>query len=234
MLDVQKIEVKYGDIRVLEGVSLEVKEKQIVSVLGANGAGKTTLLRALSGFMHPVAGEIVFLNRTVTRLESNQMVNLGLVRVPEGRKIFPTLTVLENLELGSYNSRAKIVRRKSLEKVYDLFPILSERKNQLAGTLSGGEQQLLAMGRGLMSLPELLMLDEPSLGLSPIFVKNIFAIVMQINQQGTTVLLVEQNIHHALQLSDHGYVMENGKMVLEGGGKELLENDYIKRAYLGI
>ena len=234
MLDVQKIEVKYGDIRVLEGVSLEVKEKQIVSVLGANGAGKTTLLRAISGFLHPVSGQITFLSVNVTRFESNQMVNLGLVRVPEGRKIFPSLTVLENLELGSYNSKAKRKRNESLEKVYALFPILKERKNQLAGTLSGGEQQMLAMGRGLMSLPELLMLDEPSLGLSPIFVKNIFDIVSQINKQGTTVLLVEQNIHHSLQLSDKGYVMENGRMVLEGGGKELMENDYVKKAYLGI
>jgi branched-chain amino acid transport system ATP-binding protein len=231
---VRKIAVKYGDICVLEDVSLQVKEKQIASVLGANGAGKTTLLRAISGFIHPVAGEITLFNRNITRLECNQMVDLGLVRVPEGRKIFPTLTVLENLELGSYNSKAKVKRTKSLEKVYDLFPILRDRKGQLAGTLSGGEQQMLAIGRGLMSLPKLLMLDEPSLGLSPILVKNIFDIILQINKQGTTVLLVEQNIHHALQLSEIGYVMENGKMVLEGGGKELLENDYIKTAYLGI
>lgn len=234
MLDVEKIEVRYGDICVFGDISLTVKEGQIVSVLGANGAGKTTLLRAISGFLHPVSGEITFLNTKVTRLESDQIVNLGLVRVPEGRKIFPSMTVLENLELGSYNAKAKVMRKTSLEKVYGLFPKLEERKYQLAGTLSGGEQQMLAMGRGLMSLPLLLMLDEPSLGLSPILVKNIFDIVTQIKKQGMTVLLVEQNIYNALQLSDRAYVLETGKIVLEGEGKELLENEHIKKAYLGI
>jgi branched-chain amino acid transport system ATP-binding protein len=234
LLDVHQINVKYGDIRVIEGISLKVQGKQIVSVLGANGAGKTTLLRAISGFLHPVSGEITFLNIPITQLECNQIVNLGLVRVPEGRKIFPSLTVLENLELGSYNSKAKAMRKESLTNVYDLFPILRERKNQVAGTLSGGEQQMLAIARGLMSVPGLLMLDEPSLGLSPILVKSIFDIVKQINNQGTTVLLVEQNIYNSLLLSDKGYVMENGKIVLEGKGKELLENEYVKKAYLGI
>jgi branched-chain amino acid transport system ATP-binding protein len=224
----------YGDIRVIEDVSLRVQGNQIVSVLGANGAGKTTLLRAISGFLHPVSGEITFLNIPITRLECNQIVHLGLVRVPEGRKIFPSLTVLENLELGSYHSKAKAMRKESLANVYDLFPILRERTNQVAGTLSGGEQQMLAIARGLMSVPELLMLDEPSLGLSPILVKSIFDIIKQINHQGTTVLLVEQNIYHSLLLSDKGYVMENGKIVLEGKGKELLESEYVRKAYLGI
>ena len=234
MLDVHQIAVMYGDVRVIEDVSLRVQGNQIVSVLGANGAGKTTLLRAISGFLHPVSGEITFLNIPITRLECNQIVRLGLVRVPEGRKIFPSLTVLENLELGSYHSKAKAMRKESLANVYDLFPILRERTDQAAGTLSGGEQQMLAIARGLMSVPGLLMLDEPSLGLSPILVKSIFDIIKQINHQGTTVLLVEQNIYHSLLLSDQGYVMENGKIVLEGKGKELLESEYVRKAYLGI
>jgi len=224
----------YGDVRVIEDVSLRVQGKQVVSVLGANGAGKTTLLRAISGFLHPVSGEITFLNIPIARLECHQIVHLGLVRVPEGRKIFPSLTVLENLELGSYHSKAKAMRKASLANVYDLFPILRERTNQAAGTLSGGEQQMLAIARGLMSVPGLLMLDEPSLGLAPILVKSIFDIIKQINHQGTTVLLVEQNIYHSLLLSDQGYVMENGKIVLEGKGKELLESEYVRKAYLGI
>jgi branched-chain amino acid transport system ATP-binding protein len=234
LLDVHQIVVTYGDIRVIEDVSLRVQGNQIVSVLGANGAGKTTLLRAISGFLHPVSGEITFLDIPITQLECNRIVHLGLVRVPEGRKIFPSLSVLENLELGSYHSKAKAMRKESLANVYDLFPILRERKNQAAGTLSGGEQQMLAIARGLMSVPGLLMLDEPSLGLSPILVKSIFDIIKQINHQGTTVLLVEQNIYHSLLLSDKGYVMENGKIVLEGKGKELLESEYVRKAYLGI
>jgi branched-chain amino acid transport system ATP-binding protein len=234
LLDVNHLIVKYGEICVLEGISLNVQENQIVSVLGANGAGKSSLLKAVSGILHPASGEITFLNTPITRLECHQVVNLGLVRVPEGRKLFPSLTVLENLELGSYPPQAKMLRKKSLEKVNDLFPILRERKNQVAGTLSGGEQQMLAIARGLMSVPKLLMLDEPSLGLSPLFVKTIFEIVKQISTQGTTVLLVEQSIYHALLLSDNGYVMENGKIVLEGRGKELLQNEYVRKAYLGI
>ncbi len=234
MLDVHQLTVKYGEICVLEGISLSVERNQIVSVLGANGAGKSTLLKTVSGFLRPVSGEITFLNIPITRLECDQVVNLGLVRVPEGRKLFPSLTVLENLELGSYNSKAKRVRKRSLEKVNELFPILRERKSQLAGTLSGGEQQMLAIARGLMSLPTLLMLDEPSLGLSPLFVKTIFEIVKEISKQETTVLLVEQNIYHSLLLSDNGYVMENGRIVLEGRGKELLENEYVRKAYLVI
>jgi branched-chain amino acid transport system ATP-binding protein len=234
LLDVHKIAVAYGDIPILEGVSLKVQGNQVVSVLGANGAGKTTLLRAISGLLHPFSGEITFLDIPITRLECYQIVNLGLVRVPEGRKIFPSLTVLENLELGSYPSKAKAMRKETLANVYGLFPLLRERKSQVAGTLSGGEQQMLAIARGLMSVPELLMLDEPSLGLSPLLVKSIFDIIKQISHHGTTVLLVEQNIYHSLLLSDQGYVMENGRIVLEGTGKELLESDHVRRAYLGI
>jgi branched-chain amino acid transport system ATP-binding protein len=231
---VRNLTVKYGEICVLDGISLTVRERQVVSVLGANGAGKSSLLKAFSGLLHPASGEIIFLNTPITRLECHQVVNLGLVRVPEGRKLFPSLSVLENLELGSYLSRAKMMRKSSLEKVSDLFPILRTRKSQPAGTLSGGEQQMLAIARGLMSVPKLLMLDEPSLGLSPIFVKTIFEIVKQVSAEGTTVLLVEQNIYEALLLSDKGYVLENGKIVLEGRGKELLGNEYVKKAYLGI
>ena len=234
MLDVHKIGVSYGDIRVIDDISFKVQGNQIVSVLGANGAGKTTLLRAISGFLHPFSGEITFLNVPITRLDCSRIVDLGLVRVPEGRKIFPSLTVLENLELGSYHAKAKAMRKESLAKVYDLFPVLLQRKDQVAGTLSGGEQQMLAIARGLMSVPGLLMLDEPSLGLSPILVKGIFDIIKQIRDQGMTVLLVEQNIYHSLLLSDKGYVIENGRIVLEGEGKELLESEYVRKAYLGI
>jgi len=174
------------------------------------------------------------LNIPITRLDCSRIVDLGLVRVPEGRKIFPSLTVLENLELGSYHAKAKAMSKESLAKVYDLFPVLRQRKDQVAGTLSGGEQQMLAIARGLMSVPGLLMLDEPSLGLSPILVKGIFDIIKQIRDQGMTVLLVEQNIYHSLLLSDKGYVIENGRIVLEGEGKELLESEYVRKAYLGI
>lgn len=234
MLEVKNIHVNYGEICVLEDVSFGVQEKQIVSVLGANGAGKTTLLRAISGFLRPLSGDIFFLNKKTTGWECSRTVKLGMVRVPEGRKVFPSLTVLENLELGSYHRDAKAKRKESLENVYSLFPILHTRRTQLAGTLSGGEQQMLAIGRGLMSSPKLLMLDEPSLGLAPIMVKNIFHIVTEIHNQGTAVLLVEQNIYHSLLISHRGYVIENGMIVLEGEGKELLQDDYIKKAYLGI
>ena len=174
------------------------------------------------------------MNIPITQLDCSRIVDLGLVRVPEGRKIFPSLTVLENLELGSYHAKAKAMSKESLAKVYDLFPVLRQRKDQVAGTLSGGEQQMLAIARGLMSVPGLLMLDEPSLGLSPILVKGIFDIIKQIRDQGMTVLLVEQNIYHSLLLSDKGYVIENGRIVLEGEGKELLESEYVRKAYLGI
>jgi len=234
LLEINRITVKYGEICVLEKISLNLLGNQISSVFGANGAGKSTLLKTISGLLHPIEGEITFMNIQINRLECFQIVNLGIVRVPEGRKIFPSLTVLDNLEMGPYPFKAKMYRKKTLEKVYELFPILKERKNQIAGTLSGGEQQMLAIARGLMGIPKLLMLDEPSLGLSPLFVKAIFETIKQIRAQGTAVLLVEQNIYHALLLSDKAYVLENGKIFLEGAGKELLGNEYIKKAYLGI
>jgi branched-chain amino acid transport system ATP-binding protein len=234
LLSVTDIVVHYDDVPVLEKISIKVEENQIVSVAGGNGAGKTTLLKTISGYMHPLSGEITFLDVGISRLECSEIVNLGLVRVPEGRKVFPSLTVLENLELGSYSRRAKISRKDSLKKAYELFPILAARQKQAAGTLSGGEQQMLAIARGLMSLPKLLMLDEPSLGLAPIMVSNIFEIIKQIYKRGSTVMVVEQNIYSSLLLCHTGYVMENGKIVLAGSGKELLETEYIKKVYLGI
>jgi branched-chain amino acid transport system ATP-binding protein len=218
----------------LRNISLIVEQDQIVSVLGANGAGKTTLLRAISGFLRPASGAVRFMQTNVTGLESSEIVNRGLIRIPEGRRLFSALTVLENLELGSYNKKARNRRKESLGKVYDLFPILGRRSNQVAGTLSGGEQQMLAIARGLMSLPRLLMLDEPSLGLSPIMVDTIFEIISRISKQGTTVLLVEQNIYNSLLMADKGYVLENGRIVLDGEGKALLEDEHVKKAYLGI
>jgi branched-chain amino acid transport system ATP-binding protein len=203
-------------------------------VVGANGAGKTTMLRAISGLMRPRAGQILFDGERLDSLPSHAIVERGVVQVPEGRKIFPSLTVLENLELGSYVAAAKARRREGLEQVFGFFPRLKERERQAAGTMSGGEQQMLAIGRALMARPRLLMLDEPSLGLAPIIVKEIFRIIGEINRSGTTVLLVEQNTRQALVLSRRGYVLENGRVVLEGSGAELLGNEHVKRAYLGM
>jgi len=202
--------------------------------VGANGAGKTTMLRAISGLMRPRAGQIFLDGVRLDTLPSHAIVEHGVVQVPEGRKIFPSLTVLENLEMGSYISAAKARRREGLEQVFALFPRLKEREGQAAGTMSGGEQQMLAIGRALMARPRVLMLDEPSLGLAPIIVKEIFRIIGEINQLGTTVLLVEQNTRQALALSGRGYVLENGRVVLEGSGADLLGNEHVKRAYLGM
>jgi len=234
LLKIDKIDFHYGDVHILYGVILEVSEGEIVTILGANGAGKTTLLKTIAGILWPTFGEIHFLGERIDHLHPHQIVEKGLVRIPEGRKIFPTLSVLENLELGSYIQKAKMKRSESLEKVFSLFPILKERSQQSAGTLSGGEQQMLAIGRGLMSLPRLLMLDEPSLGLAPLIVREIFNTVREINQQGTTVLLVEQNVFNALEMAQEGYVLENGRIVLRGNSQDLLGNEYIKEAYLGI
>lgn len=234
MLKVNEIDACYGDVPVLYDVTLEVGKGKIVTIIGANGAGKTTLLKTISCILWPTKGEIFFLGERIDRLYPHEVVEKGLVRIPEGRKIFPTLSVLENLELGSYISKAKIKRTKSIEKVFSLFPILKERSQQLAGTLSGGEQQMLAIGRGLMALPILLMLDEPSLGLAPLIVKEIFHIIGQINNDGTTILLVEQNVFSALEISNEGYVLENGRVTLKGKSQDLLKNDHIKEAYLGI
>jgi branched-chain amino acid transport system ATP-binding protein len=234
LLELQDVEVAYGDLPALRGVSLEVEEGETLSVVGANGAGKTTMLRAISGLLRPRAGRILFDGARLDRMASHVIVARGVVQVPEGRKIFPGLTVKENLELGSYVAAARAHRRESLERVLGLFPRLAERQRQAAGTMSGGEQQMLAIGRALMARPRILMLDEPSLGLAPIIVQEIFRIIAEINRVGTTVLLVEQNTRQALSLSRRGYVLENGRIALEGSGAELLGNEHVRRAYLGM
>lgn len=233
-LQVKEIEVFYGDLQALRRVSFEVNQGEIVSIVGSNGAGKSTTLKTLSGILRPKWGEIWFDQVPIHQLPIPKIVSLGIVQIPEGRHLFPTLTVIENLEMGSQFSKAKKFREETLGWVFKLFPILKERKNQLAGTLSGGEQQMLAIGRGLMSRPTLLMLDEPSLGLSPILVKAIFDIVKEISQEGTTILLVEQNAIQSLKLSHRGYVLENGVITMSGSGEELLKNERIRQSYLGL
>jgi branched-chain amino acid transport system ATP-binding protein len=234
LLELRGVDVFYDDLPALRGVSLAVEAGEIISVVGANGAGKTTMLRTISGLLRPRAGEIQLEAGRIDRLASHQVVERGVVQVPEGRKIFPTLSVWENLELGSYTARARAARRESLDRVVSIFPILAERRRQPAGTLSGGQQQMLAIGRALMALPRLLMLDEPSLGLAPIVVQEIFRTIAEINRAGTTILLVEQNTRQALALAQRGYVLENGRVVLVGPGRELLDNDHVRRAYLGL
>ena len=234
LVEISEINVHYGDVQVLHEVTLEVREGEVVTIVGANGAGKTTLLKTIAGILRSTSGEIQFLGERIGHLYPHQIVEKGLVRIPEGRKIFPSLSVLENLELGSYLPKARAKRSESLEKIFSLFPVLKERSKQLAGTLSGGEQQMLAIGRGLMSLPRLLMLDEPSLGLAPLLVGEIFRTIREINQQGTTILLVEQNVFNALEMAHEGYVLENGRIVLRGKSRDLLGNEHIKESYLGV
>ena len=234
MLKVTGIEVFYGDLQALRDVSLDVNGKEVVSIIGSNGAGKSTTLMTLSGILRPRKGEIYFQGKPIHHASSSRIVELGIVQIPEGRQLFPSLTVIENLEMGAQFPKAKKARKETVEWVFQIFPKLKERKGQLAGTLSGGEQQMLAMGRGLMSLPTLLMLDEPSLGLSPLLVKTIFRIIKEINEQGTTILLVEQNVFHSLNLSHRGYVLENGSIVLSGAGQDLLKNQHIRESYLGL
>ena len=233
-LSVERIEVRYGDALALFDVSLEVRQGEIVSLVGANGAGKTTALKAISGLLKPRSGQILFAGDRLNDLPAHSIVNLGIVQIPEGRQLFPYMTTLENLELGSYTPEARKRFDDSLGQVFELFPRLKERKSQLAGTLSGGEQQMLAIGRGLMAVPRLLMLDEPSLGLAPIMVKSIFSAIEAINRQGTTILLVEQDVQKSLALARRGYVMENGRITLQGEAKELLSNEHLRKAYLGI
>ena len=234
LLELVGVDVAYGDLPALTGVDLVVEAGETLSVVGANGAGKTTMLRTISGLLRPRRGEVRFDGERIDRLPCHRVVERGVVHVPEGRKIFPSLSVRENLELGSYIRTARARRAESLERVLTLFPRLRERAGQAAGTLSGGEQQMLAIGRALMTGPRLLMLDEPSLGLAPIVVTEIFRTIAAINATGTTVLLVEQNTRQALALSRRGYVLENGRVVLVGSGAELLGNDHVKRAYLGM
>ena len=234
LLELRGVDVAYGDLSALRGVSMTIEEGEILTVVGANGAGKTTMLRTISGLLRPRAGEIVLDGRRIDRLPSHDVVAGGVVQVPEGRKIFPSLSVRENLELGSYARRARPHRDRSLAEVFALFPILSERARQAAGTMSGGQQQMLAIARALMARPRLLMLDEPSLGLAPLVVREIFRTIAAINRAGTTVLLVEQNTRQALGLARRGYVLENGRVALEGSGPDLLGNEHVKRAYLGM
>jgi len=234
LLKLTNVSTHYGDVQALRNVSFEIKEGEVVSIIGSNGAGKSTTLNTISGVLRASSGTIEFIGRRTENLYPHQIVDQGIVQIPEGRLLFPYMSVLENLELGAFNGQARKEKEKNLQVVFSLFPVLKERMNQLAGTLSGGEQQMVAIARGLMGSPKLLMLDEPSLGLAPLLVRQVFETVKAINSQGITVLLVEQNVFHALSTSARGYVLENGSVVLEGDGKELLNNPQVREAYLGI
>ncbi|HQE21823.1 MAG TPA: ABC transporter ATP-binding protein [Thermosynergistes sp.] len=234
MISVKELDAGYGDIQVLRGVSLEINEGEIVSLVGANAAGKSTMVKALSGIIKPWRGQVLFDGVRVDTLEPHEIVELGIVQVPEGRRLFPQMSVLENLLLGAYTPRARRDYEKTLRDIFEMFPILKERQNQLAGSLSGGEQQMCAIGRGLMAKPKLLMLDEPSLGLAPILVAQVLNMVKAIREQGVTVLLVEQNVRQSLALADRGYVLENGRIVIEGPSAALLADDRLRQAYLGM
>lgn len=234
LLKLENISVKYDEIVALHDITIEVKRDSITSLVGANGSGKSTLINAISGIAPSSEGSMVFDGQRIEGLPSHERPGLGVIQVPEGRRIFPYMTVKENLEIGSLSKHAKFERKRNLEKVMDIFPILAAREKQLGGTLSGGEQQMLAIGRALMGIPKLLMLDEPSLGLAPIIVSEIFRIIEKINESGTTILLVEQNVKKSLEIADYGYVLENGHMVLAGDAKDVLENDLTRKAYLGI
>ena len=234
ILDVNDLNVYYGGIHAIKNISFNIKKGEIVSLIGANGAGKTSTLHAISGLVPIKSGEISLNGENVTNIEAHKLVGLGMAHVPEGRRIFTELTVLENLEMGAYTRNDTEQIKEDINHMFTLFPRLAERKKQLAGTMSGGEQQMLAMARALMSSPSLLLLDEPSMGLAPLFVQEIFKIIEKVNkEQGVTVLLVEQNANMALSIADRGYVLETGKIILEGTGKELLSNPEIKKAYLG-
>jgi branched-chain amino acid transport system ATP-binding protein len=234
LLEIRQLSFSYGDLRVLWDVDLDVREGEIVTVVGSNGAGKSTTLKNVSRLVRPGAGTLRFRGEDLTRLEPHRVVELGIVQVPEGRRIFPEMTVLENLRMGSYLPATRPDRARNLERAFALFPRLAERQRQLGGTMSGGEQQMLAIARGLMANPRLLLLDEPSLGLSPLFVKNIFDIIAEINRQGTSILLVEQNVFQSLRIAHRAYVLETGRVVLSGSGPELLGDEHVKKAYLGI
>ncbi|MFH0788335.1 MAG: ABC transporter ATP-binding protein [Pseudomonadota bacterium] len=234
MLKVNNIDVSYGDVQVLWEVSFEVREKEILVLIGANGAGKSTTLRTISGLLRPDKGFIEFDGIRLDQIPEHKTIEQGIAHVPEGRRLFPEMSVEENLIMGSMAPKAKAKRYQTLKEIYQLFPKLEERRKQYARTLSGGEQQMCAIGRGLMALPEILLLDEPSLGLAPILVQEIFQIVQRINQEGVTVLLVEQNVKHTLSICHRAYVLENGRIVLDGTGTELLNNPHVREAYLGI
>ncbi len=234
MLKLENLEFSYGDLQVLWGVDLEVKQGEIVTVVGANGAGKSTILKNVSRLVKPTSGAITFQGIDLRRHASHEVVELGIVQVPEGRRIFPEMTVVENLRMGSFVKATRTDRERNVERAFTLFPRLKERAKQLGGTMSGGEQQMLAIARGLMANPKLLLLDEPSLGLSPLLVKSIFEIIKEINSQGTTILLVEQNVYQSLRISTRAYVLETGRVVLSGTGAELLDNAHVKKAFMGM
>ena len=234
MLEIRGLNVSYERVQVLWDISFNIEEGEVVTLLGSNGAGKSTTVKAIQGLLKSGSGSIRFMNRSIDELPAYKIVEEGIALVPEGREIFPKMSVLENLILGAYVSRAKDLMKDSLEWVFKLFPKLEERKEQLAGTMSGGEQQMLAIARALMSKPKLLMLDEPSLGLAPVIVLQVFDIIKKLKEESVTVLLVEQNVHHALEISDRAYIMEKGRIILEGKGSDLINNHYVREAYLGM
>lgn len=233
MLEVKDLEVYYGVIQAIKGISFHVDKGEVIALIGANGAGKTTTLHTVTGLISPKNGHVMFEGKDITKVPAHKIVSMGMAHVPEGRRVFAELSVYENLKMGAYTRKDKNEVEESLKNVYKRFPRLEERKNQMAGTLSGGEQQMLAMGRALMSKPKIILMDEPSMGLSPIMVNEIFDIIRSVSESGTTVLLVEQNAKKALSIADRAYVLETGKIVLEGKAKDLLEDDSIKKAYLG-
>jgi branched-chain amino acid transport system ATP-binding protein len=234
LLSVENIDVFYGDVQIISDLSLRVEEGEVVSIIGGNGAGKTTLLKTLSGLVQATRGVIRFKGEPIQHMPPEKIVDRGIVHVPEGRRLFSLMTVADNLDIGAFTPRAYGQRHKTIREVFELLPRLLERREQLAMTLSGGEQQMVAIGRGLMAMPGLLMLDEPSLGLAPILIKSIFETLRKIADTGTTVLLVEQDVNHSLRLSDRGYVLEHGRVVIEGKAQELMDNPHIKSAYLGL
>ncbi|MGN1146829.1 MAG: ABC transporter ATP-binding protein [Lachnospiraceae bacterium] len=233
MLEIKDLQVYYGMIQAIKGVSFEVNQGEVIALIGANGAGKTTILHTITGLLSPKSGSVVFEGKDITKVSGHKIVSMGMAHVPEGRRVFANLTVLQNLKLGAYTRKDKQEIADTLQMVYQRFPRLEERKNQIAGTLSGGEQQMLAMGRALMSHPKIILMDEPSMGLSPIFVNEIFDIIKEVSKSGTTVLLVEQNAKKALSIADRAYVLETGKIVLEGRADALMNDDSVKKAYLG-
>lgn len=233
MLEVKDLEVYYGVIQAIKGISFHVDKGEIIALIGANGAGKTTTLHTVTGLLSPKKGKVIFQGKDITKVPAHKIVSMGMAHVPEGRRVFAELSVYENLKMGAYTRTDKAEIEESLKSVYKRFPRLEERKNQMAGTLSGGEQQMLAMGRALMSKPSIILMDEPSMGLSPILVNEIFDIIRSVSESGTTVLLVEQNAKKALSIADRAYVLETGNITLEGNAKDLLEDDSIKKAYLG-
>jgi branched-chain amino acid transport system ATP-binding protein len=232
LLSIENLSVAYGNLQTVWDITFNAQEKELVVLIGSNGAGKSTILKTISGLLHPLSGTIAFFGQRIDHMFPDRIVSLGITHVPEGRRLFPEMTVLENLEMGAYPRAKRKIKNESLGNVFKYFPVTEKMKDRLAGTLSGGEQQMLAIGRGLMSKPKLLMLDEPSLGLAPMIVVELFDIIQRIHGEGVSILLVEQNIRHSLKLADRGYVLDSGKIIMTGEGKELLGNEQIKKAYL--